>query len=75
MVAENNDYRLNAGGRREFAPDSPLEEAVRSELVSETPISLLAGKIQGNSSIWASKSEFPIESPIKIKGLQPKFPT
>jgi hypothetical protein len=55
--------------------DSLLEEAVRSELVSETPISLLAGKIQGNSSIWASKSEFPIESPIKIKGLQPKFPT
>jgi hypothetical protein len=25
VVAENNDYRLNAGGRREFAPDSPLE--------------------------------------------------
>ena len=24
MVVENNDYRLNAGGRREFA-DSPLE--------------------------------------------------
>ena len=27
VVAENNDYRLNAGGRREFAPDSPLEGA------------------------------------------------
>ena len=25
VVVENNDYRLNAGGRREFAPDSPLE--------------------------------------------------
>ena len=26
VVAENNDYRLNAGGRREFAPDSPLRK-------------------------------------------------
>jgi hypothetical protein len=31
--------------------DSPLEEAVSSEPVSETRNSLLAGKIQGNSGI------------------------
>jgi hypothetical protein len=37
-----------------FAPDSPLEEAVRSELVSGRPKSLLAGKIQGISSTLAS---------------------
>src|SRR6516164_2791294 len=34
--------------------DSLLEEAVSSEPVSETPITLLAGKRQGNSSILAS---------------------
>ena len=34
-----------------FAPDSPLEERVSCELVSEIPNSLLAGKIQGISPI------------------------
>jgi hypothetical protein len=38
----------------QFAADSPLEGAVTSELVSGTPNSLLAGKIQGISSILAS---------------------
>ena len=33
---------------------SPLEEAVWSEPVSETPNSLLAGKIQGNYRFWPS---------------------
>ena len=61
-------------GSNKFAADSSLEEAVRSELVSETPISLLAGKIQGNSSIWASKSQVSHRSPKKIKGLQTNFP-
>ena len=32
--------------------DSPLEEAVTSEPVSDLKISLLAGKMQGISSIW-----------------------
>src|SRR5438270_12045729 len=36
-------------GDREFA-DSPLEEAVTSELVSEMPISLVTGKNTGNSA-------------------------
>ena len=42
-------------GRRgaRFAPDSPLEGAVRSEPVSEGENSLLARKIQGNTSILA----------------------
>jgi hypothetical protein len=39
--------------------DSPLEEAVRSELVSEGQFSLLAGKIQGNSSILVSDIRIP----------------
>jgi hypothetical protein len=43
----------------EFATDSPLEEAVTSELVSESRNSLLAGKIQGNSSILASDVQIP----------------
>jgi hypothetical protein len=38
----------------EFATDSPLEEAV-----SESRNSLLAGKIQGNSSILASDVQIP----------------
>jgi len=33
VVAENNDYRLNAGGLREFAPDSPLEESAFEPLI------------------------------------------
>ena len=37
-----------------FAPDSPLEEAVTSEPVSEAN-SLLAGKIQGILFVWASE--------------------
>jgi hypothetical protein len=36
-----------------------LEEAVTSELVSESRNSLLAGKIQGNSSILASDVQIP----------------
>ena len=34
-----------------FVADSPLEEAVSSEPVSEAEIPLLAGKIQGISGI------------------------
>jgi hypothetical protein len=36
--------------RNRWFADSPLEEAVSSELVSEGPNSLLAGNIQGSSS-------------------------
>jgi hypothetical protein len=43
---------LMKGGR--FAADSTLEEAVSSEPVSEAGNSLLAGKIQGISSIRGS---------------------
>jgi hypothetical protein len=39
----------------EFVPDSPLEGAVTSEPVSEARNSLLAGKIQGISSIRARR--------------------
>src|SRR6516162_8630565 len=66
--------------------DSLLEGRVRCELVSEflesikkgsllkTRNSLLAGKIQGNSSILASDIQFSIESTSRIRDLQSKFP-
>ena len=41
-----------------FAQDSPLEEAVSSEPVSESRNSLLAGKIQGILFVWASESGY-----------------
>jgi hypothetical protein len=47
-----------------------LEEAVRSELVSEDGNSLLAGKIQGNYSIRPLTSNFRIESARAIRCLQ-----
>jgi hypothetical protein len=40
--------------RDRWFADSPVEEGVSSELVSENQNSLLAGKIQGNRSILAS---------------------
>src|SRR6516225_6473290 len=45
--------------------DSPLEEAVSSEPVSENR------KFQS----WRRPSEFPIESTSRIRHLQSKFPT
>jgi hypothetical protein len=52
----NAGERLAAIRRwRRFAPDSALEEAVLSELVSEAQIPLLAGKIQGILFVWASE--------------------
>jgi hypothetical protein len=50
---------------------SPQEEAVRSELVS----SLLAGKIQGNSSILASVIGIPYQKYYYNQRLTIKFPT
>jgi hypothetical protein len=55
--------------------DSPLEEAVRSEPVSETPNSLLAGKIQGILPPGASDGGclLKIEQPCQCFTAQ--FPT
>jgi len=59
----------------EFAPDSPLEERVSSELVSEARNSLLAGKIQGNSSILASSVQISRRKRELAQMLTVKFPT
>jgi len=41
--------------RNRWFADSSLEEAVRSELVSVAKFPLLAGKMQGNSSVLLSE--------------------
>src|SRR5262249_47955997 len=46
---------MGSAARNRLFADSSLEETVRSELVSDVRISLLAGKIQGNSSILPSE--------------------
>jgi hypothetical protein len=46
------DLERRVPAKVRFARDSPLEEGVYCELVSGTPNSLLAGKIQEISSIW-----------------------
>src|SRR5215472_8574015 len=45
-----------ACGGKQFVADSPLEVAVTSEPVSDLKISLLAGKMQGISSIPGSRA-------------------
>jgi len=55
--------------------DSPLEGPVRSELVSEARNSLLAGKIQGNSSILASSVQISRRKRELAQMLTVKFPT
>jgi hypothetical protein len=59
---------------RGFA-DSPLEEAVLSELVSESPNSLLAGKIQGILFVWASECDYRLAIQPQIQWLTAQFPT
>jgi hypothetical protein len=60
--------------RDRFAADSPLEEGVSSEPVSE-PNSLLAGKIQGISSIWASEMRQRWLKTSSNQCLTGQFPT
>ena len=70
--------RCHAGptpAKMRFSCDSPLEGAVRSEPVSEGENSLLARKIQGNTSILAIHPPNSVESRMWINALQFKFPT
>jgi hypothetical protein len=66
-------------GRRsrgvEFAPDSPLEEAVTSELVSAGPIPCYTGKIQGISLVLASGTRIGRLNPYYNQSFTSKFPT
>src|SRR5207245_6780462 len=59
----------------EFAMDSPLEEAVTSELVSAGPIPCYAGKIQGISSILAPVPRISPQNSHHNQWLTSKFPT
>src|SRR5271169_577195 len=61
--------------RNQKFADSPLEEAVRSELVSESRNSLLAGKIQGNSSIRARRRANGGQKWAPNQSLTGQFPT
>jgi hypothetical protein len=56
-----------------FAQDSALEEAVLSELVSGN--SLLAGKIQGISFVWAFDCDYWLGIWGQIQWLTTQFPT
>ena len=68
------DVELSLG--QEFLDvDSLLEERVSSELVSESRNSLLAGKIQGNSSILASSVQISRRKRELAQMLTVKFPT
>jgi hypothetical protein len=58
-----------------FAPDSPLEEAVSSEPVSESQNSLLAGKIQGILFFRASEAHHLPEMQQQSQGVMAEFPT
>jgi hypothetical protein len=55
--------------------DSPVEEAVRSELLSGRPNSLLAGKIQGISSTLASVARICRQNGDYNQSFTSKFPT
>jgi len=55
------------------ADSSPLEEAVLSE--TRLPNSLLAGKIQGILSVWASECGFWLAIGQQIQLLATQFPT
>jgi hypothetical protein len=59
---------------RKFA-DSPLEEAVSSEPVSESQNSLLAGKIQGILFFRASEAHHLPEMQKQSQGVMAEFPT
>ena len=61
--------------RSRFAGDSPLEGGVSCELVSEMPNSLLAGKIQGISSIRASAAPRKQRKRARNQFLTGQFPT
>jgi hypothetical protein len=52
-----------------------LEEAVSSELVSEKPNSLLAGKIQGILFVWASECGCWLAIGQAIQWFATQFPT
>jgi hypothetical protein len=58
-----------------FAPDSPLEEAVTSELVSESQIPVQQGKIQGISSILTPHTRFEGRNDHSNQRPTGKFPT
>jgi hypothetical protein len=57
-----------------FVPDSPLEGAVLSELVSAGPNSLLARKIQGISSIFAQSPSIQRQNSMLVKAFIGRFP-
>ena len=67
------------GGRQgeevRFAADSPLEEAVTSELVSAGPIPCYAGKIQGISSTLAPVPRISPQNSHHNQWFTSKFPT
>src|SRR5690348_5692147 len=58
-----------------FALDSPVEEAVTSELVSAGPIPCYTGKIQGISLVLASGTRIGRLNPYYNQSLTSKFPT
>jgi hypothetical protein len=81
-TGDNGVYRAgcvspNRADRRlvGFAADSPVEEAVRSELVSEPPIPCYSGKIQGNSSTTALSARIGGRNSFHNQRLTGKFPT
>src|SRR5205807_412472 len=58
----------------QFVDDSALEEAVRSELVSEPQIPCYSGKIQGISSTFASVTRICSRNDYYNQCLTSKFP-
>jgi hypothetical protein len=52
-----------------FATDSLVEEAVKSEPVSEPSNSLIAGKIQGILLVWASDGGCRAKSSSHVNAL------
>src|ERR1700726_4935948 len=66
-----DDHRRNAPPKVRFARDSPLEEAVMSEPVSESPYSLVTGKNTGKP-VGPTIRAFLIFG--DISGLPVKFP-
>ena len=70
-----NGHRWESSPKIRFAVDSPLEGRVRSEPVSESGNSLLAGNIQGISSI-RGLSRTPIAEKKQLsQALTNQFPT
>jgi hypothetical protein len=69
-----DDHRWDARPKVKFVTDSPLEEAVKSEPVSEWANSLLAGKIQGIHPILACVMPICRRKSSKGQRLTSKIP-